>query len=206
MGALSKDRRLEGWAQALLALTSLFLLAPFAVAQPTTPVINTGGLINAASFLAAEISSGAIAQGSIFSLFGSDFSAETTAAEGFPIPRNLGGVEVEVVAGGNTATIVGGGDSLEHQATLQVPSWSISTNDLSEQTNPRDDGLRFEWEGLFFTLASASTRTGPPHLHQRSAPLHRRIEHIQLHDRSRAAGTSPRTAGLVLRVHGVCPD
>jgi uncharacterized protein (TIGR03437 family) len=78
MGTRGKNRRLEGWPQALLVLICFTLGAPFASAQPApTPVVNAGGLVNAASFLPSDISSGAIAQGSIFSLFGSDLAVTT---------------------------------------------------------------------------------------------------------------------------------
>lgn len=41
-----------------------------------------------------------MAQGSIFSLFGSELSAETFDAQSFPLPRIANGVRVEVVAAG----------------------------------------------------------------------------------------------------------
>ena len=99
MGARGKDRRLEGWPQAFLVTLALVVSAPIASAQPA-PVVNSGGLVNAASFLRADISSGAIAQGSIFSLFGSDLSATTFDAVSFPLPRAVNSVRVEVVAAG----------------------------------------------------------------------------------------------------------
>jgi uncharacterized protein (TIGR03437 family) len=99
LGPCHKDRRLEGWTQALLVLLALVVSAVTLSAQPA-PVIGSGGLVNAASFLPAEVSSGAIAQGSIFSLFGSDLSVETASANVFPLPRLLADTEVEVMAGG----------------------------------------------------------------------------------------------------------
>ncbi len=41
-----------------------------------------------------------MAQGSIFSLFGSELSADTFDADSFPLPRQVNGVRVEVVAAG----------------------------------------------------------------------------------------------------------
>ena len=48
----------------------------------------------------AELSSGAIAQGSVFSLFGSELSTSAVQADSLPLPRNLAGVRVEVIADG----------------------------------------------------------------------------------------------------------
>ncbi len=96
MGTRGKDRRLEGWPQAFLRILALALLAATASAQ--TPVINEGGLVNGASFAPVELSSGAIAQGSIFSLFGLEFSDGAARAVDFPLPKELLNVRVEVIA------------------------------------------------------------------------------------------------------------
>jgi uncharacterized protein (TIGR03437 family) len=62
--------------------------------------VNAGGIVNGASFVPAELSSGTIAQGSIFSLFGSELSTSTLQADSLPLPRNLAGVRVKVIADG----------------------------------------------------------------------------------------------------------
>ncbi len=89
---------MEGFHQAAQALLAVVLLAVSATAQ--TPVINPGGIVHAADFRHARLSGGAIAQGSIFSLFGSELSAQTFDAESFPLPHQASGVRVEVVAAG----------------------------------------------------------------------------------------------------------
>lgn len=62
--------------------------------------MNAGGIVNAADFRPASLSGGAVAQGSIFSLFGSGLSAEAFDAVSFPLPRQVNGVRIEVVADG----------------------------------------------------------------------------------------------------------
>ncbi|MBI1357310.1 MAG: hypothetical protein GC160_23460 [Acidobacteria bacterium] len=60
------------------------------------PVVFDGGVVNAASFLPASVPGGAIAQGSIFSVFGQEFGGEGLSVEAFPLPTELGGVSLEV--------------------------------------------------------------------------------------------------------------
>jgi len=81
-----------------------FVLAVGALAQP---VIRTGSapppVLNAASYIGPELGLGAgIAQGSIFALFGSGFGASDSFAQAttFPLSKTLGGVSVQVTAGG----------------------------------------------------------------------------------------------------------
>ena len=63
-------------------------------------MVNVGGIVNAADFRPASLSGGAVAQGSIFSLFGSELAVNTFDADSFPLPRQVQGVRVEVVAAG----------------------------------------------------------------------------------------------------------
>ncbi|MCB9384501.1 MAG: DUF192 domain-containing protein [Bryobacterales bacterium] len=73
----------------LLLLLSC-LSAPTAGAQP---VLYSDGVVNAASFLSPSVPGGAIAKGSIFTIFGESLGA-TFEAEQFPLPTTLGGAEV----------------------------------------------------------------------------------------------------------------
>lgn len=57
----------------VLALLACGLLQ----AQPAGPTIAAGGVVNAASFLPADLPGGAIAQGSVFSVFGSGFADDS---------------------------------------------------------------------------------------------------------------------------------
>lgn len=56
-----------------------------------------GGVVNAASFLRSSVPGGAIAQGSIFSIFGRSLGPRGLEAQEFPLPAELGGVTVEIV-------------------------------------------------------------------------------------------------------------
>ncbi len=60
------------------------------------PSINPGGIVNAASFLPPTLPGGAIAQGSIFSIFGTDLGPKGLEARELPLRDTLGGVQVEV--------------------------------------------------------------------------------------------------------------
>ncbi|HWT83511.1 MAG TPA: hypothetical protein VN648_32465, partial [Candidatus Methylomirabilis sp.] len=66
-------------------------------AQPT---VYTGGAVNAASYLAAGLPDYGIAQGSIFMVFGQGLGPDSPAMASFPLPTELGGVSIQVTAGG----------------------------------------------------------------------------------------------------------
>jgi uncharacterized protein (TIGR03437 family) len=65
-----------------------------AVAQK--PVINSQGVVNAASFAGADQPGWAIAPGGIASVFGRNLASGTRAAESLPLPRVLDGTSVTV--------------------------------------------------------------------------------------------------------------
>jgi hypothetical protein len=65
-----------------------------------TPAIDSGGVVNAASYAYAGLPSAGIAQGSIFAIFGNNLGPTPSAQlSGFPIPTTLGGVTVRVTSG-----------------------------------------------------------------------------------------------------------
>ena len=66
------------------------------------PVVNDGGIVNAASYANAKLPSGAIAQGSIFVVFGARMGPAAIALAGFPLPSTLAGTNVKVSSGGQT--------------------------------------------------------------------------------------------------------
>ena len=64
------------------------------------PVITPGGVVNAASFISANIPAGSIAQGSFFSIFGNNLGpAQYVQALSYPLGTALGGVSVTVTQG-----------------------------------------------------------------------------------------------------------
>ncbi|MBI1354187.1 MAG: hypothetical protein GC160_07560 [Acidobacteria bacterium] len=78
-----------------LALTAL-LVAP----ASARPFLYYRGILNAASFAPEGLPNGAIARGSIFSLFGRDLGpAEPAIVSEFPLGASLAGVSVEVCRG-----------------------------------------------------------------------------------------------------------
>ena len=68
-------------------------------AQPNVP---NGGILNAASYMNPQLPGGAIAQGSIFVIFGSGMGPAALAQAGFPLPNTLAGTGVKVTSGGQT--------------------------------------------------------------------------------------------------------
>jgi len=66
-------------------------------APPGTPVISQGGVVNTASYAPGGPPNGALAQGSFFSIYGSDLGPDQFAkAPGYPLPTSLGGVSVAI--------------------------------------------------------------------------------------------------------------
>ena len=78
-------------------------------AQPsiTQPLIAPGGILNAASLMAPGLPGGAIARGSLFSLFGQRVGpAAGVAATAFPLQTALAGVSVKVTQGANSVDAI----------------------------------------------------------------------------------------------------
>jgi uncharacterized protein (TIGR03437 family) len=70
------------------------------VAPPGTPVIAPGGIVNAASYTSGIPPYG-LAQGSLFSIFGTDLGpAQPVQASAFPLPTSMGGASVQILEGG----------------------------------------------------------------------------------------------------------
>jgi len=66
-------------------------------AQTGAPVVERGAAVNAASFLAHDLPGGAIAQGSLFTIFGRNLGPEDGVSAGsLPLTDSLAGVSIEV--------------------------------------------------------------------------------------------------------------
>ena len=77
----------------------LILFASAGNAQPPT----VGGAVNSASFAKSDLPNGSLAQGGIFSVFGSNMGpAALTQSTSFPLPTELAGTSVKVTVGGTT--------------------------------------------------------------------------------------------------------
>ena len=65
-----------------------------------TPYIAAGGVVNTASYATGGPPNGSLAQGSYFSIYGSDVGPEAgVKAEAYPLPKTLGGVIVRLTSG-----------------------------------------------------------------------------------------------------------
>lgn len=81
------------------------VLSISALAQP--PLIYNRSIYNAASYMPAGIPGGAIARGSIFSLFGARLGpSQPTTANAFPLGTSLGNVTVTVVQGNTSVSAI----------------------------------------------------------------------------------------------------
>ncbi len=77
------------------------LLFPLlAFGQTSTPVISPGGIVNAASYTGPGAPGSGIAQGALFTLFGTGLGPSTgVSAQSFPLGKSLAGVTVQVTSG-----------------------------------------------------------------------------------------------------------
>jgi len=74
---------------------------------PTAPIITRGGIVNAASFVSSGLPGGAIARGSIFSLFGTRVGpASLVTVSAFPLATTLGGVSLRVSRGATSVDAI----------------------------------------------------------------------------------------------------
>lgn len=70
------------------------LLCVASVVQAQRPVINPGGVANAASYVTGGWSGNAVGGQSIVSIFGTNLAPTPQSATGFPLPPTLAGVSV----------------------------------------------------------------------------------------------------------------
>ncbi|HKX00766.1 MAG TPA: BACON domain-containing carbohydrate-binding protein [Bryobacteraceae bacterium] len=67
------------------------------------PAISSNGVVNAASFMPATLPGGAIARGSLFSIFGTNLGPPLAVqAKSFPLSTSLGGAVVKITQGGGS--------------------------------------------------------------------------------------------------------
>ena len=69
-------------------------------------LIAPRGMVNAASFIPAGLPGGSIAQGSLFSIFGTKLGPSSSPALGFPLATTLGGVSVKVIQGSTSVDAI----------------------------------------------------------------------------------------------------
>lgn len=93
------------------------------------PSVAAGGVVNGASFRAAADPNGAVAPGTIVSIFGSDLSQGRSQAETFPLPTTLAGASV--FFNGIAAPLF---YALPEQINAQVP-FEVSTGTVSMEVH-----------------------------------------------------------------------
>jgi uncharacterized protein (TIGR03437 family) len=87
--------------KSLLCILILFpVLTVTAVAQ--TPSVSTNAILNSASYALVGLPNSSIAQGSFFTIFGINLGPASSPPIAYPLPTNLGGVQVKVTTGGTT--------------------------------------------------------------------------------------------------------
>ncbi len=83
----------------------IFALAVCAVAQP--PLIYNRSILNSASFMPQSLPGGAIAQGSVFTLFGARLGpSKPVTVSSFPLGTTLGGVSITATQGSTTVNAI----------------------------------------------------------------------------------------------------
>jgi uncharacterized protein (TIGR03437 family) len=81
------------------------LFAGLVAAQP--PLIYNRSVYNAASFMPSGVPAGAIAQGSIFTIFGAQLGpAKSVSASSFPLGTALAGVSINIVQGSTSVSAI----------------------------------------------------------------------------------------------------
>ncbi|MBM3748641.1 MAG: hypothetical protein FJW34_22935 [Acidobacteria bacterium] len=109
---------------------TLSLLLPAALPVAAQPVINPGGVVNAASYIRSGFPNSGIAQGSLFVVFGRDLGpAELRTFPGLPKPTSLAGTSVRVSSGGTNVDAF-----LYYTSSSQVAAILPSNTPLGEGT------------------------------------------------------------------------
>jgi uncharacterized protein (TIGR03437 family) len=114
------------------ALIFIVFSAALASAQTNNPLINSGGIVNAAD------AQSPLAPGSLFSIFGSRLSSQTASALTIPLSGSLAGVTVQFTNGSTTVNapmlyVQPDGASIS-QINAQVP-WGIVTPGVTQTVN-----------------------------------------------------------------------
>ena len=87
------------------------------------PAVNSGGVVNAASFASGPIS---VAAGGLISIFGTQLANETAAAVSLPLPTSLGGVRVEI-DGNDAPLLFVSPNQINAQVPVEVSGRSVAT-------------------------------------------------------------------------------
>ncbi len=69
---------------------------------PAQPVVSAGGVLNVASYSYSALPGGSIAQGSMFTVFGSGLGTTSSGALSFPLQTTMDGASIQVTSGSTT--------------------------------------------------------------------------------------------------------
>ena len=100
----------------------LFLVSGVIVAYAQTPAIDPSRIYNSASF--AATTQQPVAQGSLVSIFGTNFAQSTTLNDAIPFPSSLGNVSVELNGAAVPISLVLHDPVNGDQVNIQVP-WDV---------------------------------------------------------------------------------
>lgn len=95
------------------------------------PTISTGGVVSAATYLAAGFPSSGVAQGSIFLVFGTGLGPATLVSAGYPLPKELpsDGTSIKVTVAGDTEDAI-----MVYTSDLQIAAVLPSSTPLGDGT------------------------------------------------------------------------
>ena len=86
---------------------AIFVFLAPAIAAHSAPFIPSHSIRNAASYYAVGLPAGAIAQGSMFTVFGSGIGPTTAMQQtSFPLQTTLGGVSIQVTQSTTTVSAI----------------------------------------------------------------------------------------------------
>jgi uncharacterized protein (TIGR03437 family) len=115
---------------AFCILTLFLVLTVTAIAQ--NPSITAAGIVNSASYAPVGLPSSAIAQGSIFVIFGTNMGPSALMqASTFPLPTALGGTSMKVTVNGTTTNPIMIYTSANQVAAIMPSSTPVGTGTLT---------------------------------------------------------------------------
>ena len=117
----------------LLSVLALLVSASWVAAQP---VVAEGGVVNAASYTAAGLPNAAIAQGSMFLVFGSGMGpAALQQVKSFPIPASFAGTSAKVTVNGITVDALIVYTSASQMAAILPSNTPVGTGSITVTYN-----------------------------------------------------------------------
>ncbi len=86
--------------------SGIFYLLIVTATANAQPVVAAGGIVNAATYAHAGLPNAGIAQGSLFTIFGSGLGPAASPTLAFPLVTTLGGVSISVLQGSTTVAAI----------------------------------------------------------------------------------------------------